>query len=101
MHSGDWYGQSVMATEEATIFTAQDKQLWELWTVEMLDSGTVIPKRLGAQLGNDFAEAVADWAESNMMEDYVDPLTMSFSGMPLATSYQEASQIAQQYRTAQ
>lgn len=101
MNPHNWYDHGVMATEESTVFTAHDQQLWEIWTVEVLDSGTAVPKRLGSQLGNDFAGAVTDWVESTVMEEHFDPLTMSFNGMPLVSSREEAMALVQRRRAAQ
>lgn len=101
MNPRTWHDHGVMATEESTVFTTHDQQLWEIWTVAVLDSGTAIPKRLGVQLGNDLAGAIADWVEASVMEEHFDPLTLSFNGMPLVGSREEALQLVQRHRAAQ
>lgn len=101
MNPTHWGSGGVIATEESTVITTKEQQFYEIWTVKVLDTGTAVPERLDSQLGDDFEDAVRNWAELTGNEEYFDPLTLSFNGMPLIGSRDEAMALMRQYRQSQ
>lgn len=98
MTTFDWSTHGMVTTQESTVLVRDDQQLWEIWTIETLDTGAFIPKRLGDQLAGSFAEAVQGWAEMAEVEAFLDPLTLTYNGMPLIESRKAAADIVQRYR---
>ena len=98
MTTFDWGAHGMVTTQESTVLTSHEQQLWEIWTIEILDTGAIIPKRLGDQLATDFNEAVLGWAEMAEVEAFLDPLTLTYNGMPLVDSRKAAADLVQRYR---
>jgi len=98
MSDVNWGNLGVVTTEETTILFSEDQQSFDIWTVASNEAGGIMPKLLGNHLGLTFIEAVRGWAAFNDMEDYLDPLGLTYDGLPLVESRSEAMSLAGQYR---
>jgi hypothetical protein len=94
----NWGTFGVITTEETTTLFNEEQKSFDIWTVEPNNNGAIIPKLLGTQLGLTFVEAVRVWASLEETMEYLDPLGMTYNGLPLVESRREAVNLTAQYR---
>ena len=89
-----WGNHGVVTTVESTSFCGDDQKTFEIWSVRPSNTGAITPIRLGSQIGANFKEAVAAWAELEEKGEFFDPLAQTYNGLPLVESRGEASHMA-------